>query len=249
MEALRDAVVDDGRMPPSRALLGAAVLLTGLGLLGWSLLTDPGDVLKRKAYILQPMWIIVGCALLAPLLVRPLARLLTWFPARLPGATGLLARQNASTSVRRTASVAAPVLITVALAGSLLGTVATIDEARATEATAVSGADFVAAWGRSAGPPFRPARTERPRSRGLCLPLHRGHRPGGGHRAHLVGGTRGRSGGPGRDRAAAPRRLLLPRTWTTAPSSSTRSGRHGPSENTCASGWATAARCRSASRL
>ncbi|WP_329210642.1 ABC transporter permease [Streptomyces sp. NBC_01708] len=144
VEALRDAVVDDGRMPPSRALLGAAVLLTGLGLLGWSLLTDPGDVLKRKAYILQPMWIIVGCALLAPLLVRPSARLLTWFPARLPGATGLLARQNASTSVRRTASVAAPVLITVALAGSLLGTVATIDEARATEATAVSGADFVA---------------------------------------------------------------------------------------------------------
>ncbi|MFD4897017.1 ABC transporter permease [Streptomyces sp. NPDC058411] len=144
VEALRDAAVDDGRMPPSRALLGAAVLLTGLGLLGWSLLTDPGDVLKRKTYILQPMWIIVGCALLAPLLVRPLARLLTWLPARLPGATGLLARQNASTSVRRTASVAAPVLITVALAGSLLGTVATIDEARATEATAVSGADFVA---------------------------------------------------------------------------------------------------------
>ncbi|MFD5137741.1 ABC transporter permease [Streptomyces sp. NPDC058378] len=144
VEALRDAAVDDGRMPPSRVLLGAAVLLTGLGLLGWSLLTDPGDVLKRKAYILQPMWIVVGCALLAPLLVRPLTRLLTWLPARLPGATGLLARQNASTSVRRTASVAAPVLITVALAGSLLGTVATIDEARATEATAVSAADFVA---------------------------------------------------------------------------------------------------------
>ncbi|MGP3753314.1 ABC transporter permease [Streptomyces sp. IBSNAI001] len=144
VEALRDAAVDDGRMPPSRVLLGAAVLLTGLGLLGWSLLTDPGDVLKRKAYILQPMWIIVGCALLAPLLVRPLTRLLTWLPARLPGATGLLARQNASTSVRRTAAVAAPVLITVALAGSLLGTVATIDEARATEAAAASGADFVA---------------------------------------------------------------------------------------------------------
>ncbi|MFH9618485.1 FtsX-like permease family protein [Streptomyces pratensis] len=144
VEALRDASVDTAGMTPSRLLLGAAVLLTGLGLLGWSLLTDPGDVLKRKTYILQPMWIVVGCALLAPLVVRPLTRLLTWLPARLPGATGLLARQNASTGIRRTAAVAAPVLINVALAGSLLGTVATIGEAKATEAAAVSGADFVA---------------------------------------------------------------------------------------------------------
>ncbi|MFH8758786.1 ABC transporter permease [Streptomyces atroolivaceus] len=144
VEALRDASVDAGGMPPSRLLTGAAVLLTGLGLLGWALVTDPGDVLKRKTYILQPMWIIAGCALLAPLLVRQLTRLLTWLPARLPGATGLLARQNASTGIRRTAAVAAPVLITVALAGSLLGTVATINEARATEAVAVSRADHVA---------------------------------------------------------------------------------------------------------
>ncbi|MEV7103262.1 ABC transporter permease [Streptomyces atroolivaceus] len=144
VEALRDASVDAGGMPPGRLLTGAAVLLTGLGLLGWALVTDPGDVLKRKTYILQPMWIIAGCALLAPLLVRPLTRLLTWLPARLPGATGLLARQNASTGIRRTAAVAAPVLITVALAGSLLGTVATINEARATEAAAVTRADHVA---------------------------------------------------------------------------------------------------------
>ncbi|MFJ8882617.1 FtsX-like permease family protein [Streptomyces sp. NPDC102402] len=145
VEALRDAATDAGGIPLSRLLTGAAVLLTGLGLLGWSLVTDPGDVLKRKTYILQPMWIIVGVALLAPLLVRPLTRLLTWLPARLPGAAGLLARQNASTSTRRTASVAAPVLITVALTGSLLGTVATIDGGRAAEAAAtVSGVDYVA---------------------------------------------------------------------------------------------------------
>ncbi|MFF2134413.1 ABC transporter permease [Streptomyces sp. NPDC058193] len=144
-EALRDAAVDTGGMPLSRLLTGAAVLLAGLGLLGWSLVTDPGDVLKRKTYILQPLWIIVGVALLAPLLVPPLTRLLTWLPARLPGATGLLARRNASTSTRRTAAVAAPVLITVALAGSLLGTVATINEGKAAEvAAAVQGVDYVA---------------------------------------------------------------------------------------------------------
>ncbi|MFF4248222.1 FtsX-like permease family protein [Streptomyces sp. NPDC001822] len=144
-EALREASVDEGSMPLSRLLAGSAVLLTGLGLLGWSLLTDPGDLLKRKTYILQPLWIIVGVALLAPLASRPLTRLITWLPARLPGATGLLARQNASTGVRRTAAVAAPVLITVALAASLLGTVATINEGKASEASAaLSGADFTA---------------------------------------------------------------------------------------------------------
>ncbi|WP_329038600.1 ABC transporter permease [Streptomyces sp. NBC_00178] len=142
-EALRDASVDESSMPLSRLLGGSAVLLTGLGLLGWALLTDPGDLLKRKTYLLQPLWIIVGVALLAPLFSRPLTRLLAWLPARLPGATGLLARQNASAGVRRTAAVAAPVLITVALAASLLGTVATINEGKASETAAVlSGADF-----------------------------------------------------------------------------------------------------------
>ncbi|MFC8230412.1 ABC transporter permease [Streptomyces sp. NPDC057287] len=155
VEALRDAAVDTGGMPLSRLLAGAAVLLTGLGLLAWSLVTDPGDVLKRKTYILQPMWIIVGFALLAPLLARPVTRLLTWLPARLPGATGLLARQNASTSTRRTAAVAAPVLITVALAGSLLGTVATINEGKAAEAAAaVSGVDYVAGGNGPLDPRF-----------------------------------------------------------------------------------------------
>ncbi|WP_086706184.1 ABC transporter permease [Streptomyces antimycoticus] len=143
-EALRDAAVDSRAMPLSRWLLGAGVLLTGIGLLCWALVTEPGDVLKRKTYITQPMLLIVGFALFAPVLVRPLTRLMTWLPAQLPGATGMLARQNAGTSVRRTAAVAAPVIITVALAASLMGTTATINEAKATEARAQTTADYVA---------------------------------------------------------------------------------------------------------
>ncbi|MFC9603238.1 FtsX-like permease family protein [Streptomyces niveus] len=142
-EALREAAVDNRAMPQSRWLLGALVLLIGLGLLAWSLATDPGEALKRKTYITRPMLLIVGFALYAPVLVPPLVRLVTWLPARLPGATGLLARENAATGVRRTAAVAAPVLITVALAASLLGTTATINEAKATEAAAQTTADYV----------------------------------------------------------------------------------------------------------
>lgn len=144
-EALREAAVDNRAMPPSRWLLGALVLLAGLGLLAWSLATDPGEALKRKTYITRPMLLIVGFALYAPVLVPPVVRLVTWLPARLPGATGLLARENAATGVRRTAAVAAPVLITVALAASLLGTTATINEAKAAEAAAQTTADYVVA--------------------------------------------------------------------------------------------------------
>lgn len=144
-EALREAALDSRTMPPSRWLLGALLLLAGLGLLVWSLATDPGEALKRKTYITRPMLLIVGFALYAPVLVPPLVRLVTWLPARLPGATGLLARENAATGVRRTAAVAAPVLITVALAASLLGTTATINEAKATEAATQTTADYVVA--------------------------------------------------------------------------------------------------------
>ncbi|MFF2729077.1 FtsX-like permease family protein [Streptomyces sp. NPDC058008] len=146
-EALRESAIDSRAMPVSRWLIGGAVLATGLGLLSLALLENPGDVLKRKTYVTQPILLIVGFALFAPVLVKPLTRLLTWLPARLPGATGMLARENASAGVRRTAAVAAPVIITVALAASLMGTTATISEAKAGEAREQITADLVATAG------------------------------------------------------------------------------------------------------
>ncbi|MFE4538073.1 FtsX-like permease family protein [Streptomyces scopuliridis] len=143
VEALRDAAVDTGTMTRGRWFLGAGLLLAGIGLPVHALLTEPGGLLGRKSYTSGPMPLIVACALLAPVLVPPLARLLAWPPARLPGATGLLVRENAAAGVRRTAAVAAPVLVTVALTGSLLGATATIDEAKAHEIRQRTTADFV----------------------------------------------------------------------------------------------------------
>ncbi|WP_420168496.1 ABC transporter permease [Streptomyces violaceoruber] len=146
-EALRESAVDSRAMPVSRWLIGGAVLAAGLGLLVLALLDSPADLLKRKTYVTQPMLLIVGFALFAPVLVGPLNRLLTWLPARLPGATAMLARENASAGIRRTAAVAAPVVITVALAASLMGTTATISEAKADEARERITADLVATAG------------------------------------------------------------------------------------------------------
>ncbi|WP_282688645.1 MULTISPECIES: FtsX-like permease family protein [unclassified Streptomyces] len=161
-EALREAAVDSRVMPVSRWAAAVLVLLLGLGLPALALATDPGDLLGRKSYATRPMILIVGCALLAPVLVRPAGRLLTWLPARLPGATGVLVRENTAAGVRRTAAVAAPVLITVALAVSLTGTVGTLEEARATEARTATTADFVVTSGQE-GRPLAPAFLEQVR--------------------------------------------------------------------------------------
>ncbi|MEU4030814.1 FtsX-like permease family protein [Streptomyces anulatus] len=162
-EALREAAVDSRVMPASRWTAAVLVLIAGLGLPAVALALDPGDLLGRKSYITRPMLLVVGFALLAPVLVRPVGRLLTWLPARLPGATGVLVRENTAAGVRRTAAVAAPVLITVALAATLTGTVATLEEARATEARTATTADFVVTPGQE-GRPLAPAFVERARA-------------------------------------------------------------------------------------
>ncbi|MFC4070330.1 FtsX-like permease family protein [Actinoplanes subglobosus] len=142
-EALREASVDVRAMTALRWIFGVGILAAGLGLLCWRLLTDPGEALHRKTYTTQPMLLITAVALLAPVLAGPLARLVAWLPARLPGATGMLIQENASAARRRTAAVAAPILITVALAGSLLGTTATITAAEATELRTRTIADLI----------------------------------------------------------------------------------------------------------
>ncbi|WP_217170264.1 FtsX-like permease family protein [Streptomyces sp. AC512_CC834] len=143
VEALREASVDAGTMTRGRWLCGAGLLLTALVTLGVSLAGDPGDLLHRKTYVSRPMLLITAVALLAPVVVRPLTRSLTRLPARLPSATGMLVRENAAAGVRRTAAVAAPVLVTVALTGSLLGATATLNEAKATETRERTVAAFV----------------------------------------------------------------------------------------------------------
>ena len=142
-EALREASVDTRAMTRGRRLCGAALLITAAVTLTLALVTNPGDLLQRKTYVSRPMLLITAVALLAPVLVRPLARLIAWLPAHLPGAGGMLVRENAAAGVRRTAAVAAPVLVTVALAGSLLGATATLGEAKATEVRQQTAADFV----------------------------------------------------------------------------------------------------------
>ncbi|WP_405526084.1 ABC transporter permease [Streptomyces canus] len=151
-QALREASVDGRAMTRGRLLCGAGLLATAAVTLALSLVTDPGELLHRKTYVSRPMVLITAVALLAPALVRPLTRLIAWLPAQLPGAGGMLVRENAAAGVRRTAALAAPVLVTVALTGSLLGATATLNEAKATETRERTTADFVVVPAGNTGP-------------------------------------------------------------------------------------------------
>lgn len=142
-ESLREADVDTGVLPHGRLLAGIVLATAGAALLTWGVATDPADLLKRKSYVTRPMILITAVALLAPLFVRRTARLL-----RLPGATGMLVRENTAASVRRTAAVAAPVLVTVALAGSLIGSAESVAAARAAEAREQTAAQLVVSGDR-----------------------------------------------------------------------------------------------------
>ncbi|MFD7500334.1 FtsX-like permease family protein [Streptomyces sp. NPDC059850] len=142
-QALREASVDTGTMTRGRWLCGLALLAAAAVTLALALATDPGELLRRKTYVTRPMLLIISVALLAPVVVGPLTRLIAWPAAQLPGAAGMLVRENAAAGVRRTAAIAAPVLVTVALTGSLLGATATLNEAKAAEIRAHTAADFV----------------------------------------------------------------------------------------------------------
>lgn len=130
VEALREAAVDDPGMTPGRALLGAMGLVCGAGLTAWIALGDPAMVLSPSAYALSLLVPVLAAAVLAPLAVGPLTRLLMWPLRRLPGPTALLVRESVLTSRRRTAATAAPVLLTVGLTFSLLAATDALGAAR-----------------------------------------------------------------------------------------------------------------------
>ncbi|MER7702822.1 FtsX-like permease family protein [Kitasatospora sp. NPDC097605] len=144
LDALRAADLDSGVLTAGRLLAGLGLLLTAAVLAGTALAGDPADLLHRKTYTTQPMWLISAAGLLSPLLAPPLVRLLgRVVPVRFAGYAGRLVTAGAAAALRRTGAVAAPVLVAVALTGSLAGALDTVGAARAAEARARTAADLV----------------------------------------------------------------------------------------------------------
>ncbi|GAA3922635.1 ABC transporter permease [Actinoplanes auranticolor] len=141
LDALRDAAVEHRAMTRPRWILGVLGIAAGAALL-IALPTMSTDA-QSSAMMGAAMLLLVGAALLAPVLIAPLVRLTTWPWRR--GATGMLVREGTLTGARRVASTAAPVLLTVGFAVLLTGTVSTISQSAGADEAADVPAALVAA--------------------------------------------------------------------------------------------------------
>jgi putative ABC transport system permease protein len=132
LDALREAAVEKRAMTPVRWVAGLLGLAGGLALLA-AVPSLPVDT-QSTAGLGAAMLLLTAAALLAPVVIVPLVRLVTWPWRR--AATGMLVREGTLTGARRVASTAAPVLLTVGFAVLLTGTVATVEEVAGIDETA-----------------------------------------------------------------------------------------------------------------
>ena len=127
LEALRQAELETRPMSRSRWIVGLFFAAAGVGAGLATTMTDDLSDLGTFALV-AAMALVVGATALAPaavpLLVRTLLR-----PAR--GPVGMVMRESALAGARRTASTAAPVLLTVAFAVFIAGNVQTSADAYA----------------------------------------------------------------------------------------------------------------------
>ncbi|GIF03272.1 ABC transporter permease [Actinoplanes siamensis] len=125
LAALREAAAETRSMTPARWVFGLLSAAGGAALL--AAMPAMATQSKTTAGMGAAMLLITAAALLAPVVIGPLVRLVT-APWR-GSATGMVVREGTLTGVRRVASTAAPVLVTVGMTVLLVGMVATINEA------------------------------------------------------------------------------------------------------------------------
>ncbi|MEV4545110.1 FtsX-like permease family protein [Micromonospora echinaurantiaca] len=124
LAALRESAVEQRPIGRLRAAAGGLLVAAGAAL-GLATATSADAQEGASSALLAVMALVTGAAALAPVFVGPLVRLLHPPVRRRGGAIGLLVRAGASTATRRTASTAAPVLLTVAFAVLVSGMVQT----------------------------------------------------------------------------------------------------------------------------
>ncbi|MGW3787126.1 FtsX-like permease family protein [Micromonospora chokoriensis] len=130
LEALREAAIEQRPIGRARIATGALLVAAGIALSVGTATADEARVAASYA-LYAVMALVAGATVLAPVVVGPVVRLLR-FPVRRPGgAIGMLVRGGALTATRRTASIAAPVLLTVAFAVLVSGMVRTTTAAYA----------------------------------------------------------------------------------------------------------------------
>jgi len=132
LDALREAAIERRAMTLPRWITGLLGVAGGTAVL--AALPSLSHNAQSSAALGAAMLLLVAAALLAPVVIVPLVRLVTWPWRR--RVSGMLIREGTLTGTRRVASTAAPVLLTVGFAVLFTGVVATISEGAGADAAA-----------------------------------------------------------------------------------------------------------------
>ncbi|WP_433461446.1 ABC transporter permease [Spirillospora sp. CA-128828] len=139
--AMRDDVALPQRSLRIRIALGSLLTLAGAGLIGAGLAGNGGSPVALVG--VGAFAVFIGVAMLAPVISVPVVKVLGAPFARLMGAPGRLARQNALRNPRRTAATAAALMIGLALITTVNVLGATMRASVDEQVDAQFGADYL----------------------------------------------------------------------------------------------------------
>ncbi|MFG2823376.1 FtsX-like permease family protein [Kitasatospora sp. NPDC048365] len=140
--ALRESAASTKVMTPVRWVLGVGLLVAAVAT-GWSIAGDsPTYAVNPRKYGMVPLLYVGGLALLAPVLLRPVARIATWPLSRF-GAGPLIVRQNTLNGRRRTAATVTPIVVAVGLTAAMVCMQAAGDHTKIDQVRQQTRADYV----------------------------------------------------------------------------------------------------------
>lgn len=127
MEALRSAQVEKHRTTRTMAVAGSIALAVGVVFAGITVTSEANRQLVLG--LVTAMVLTVAAALLAPYLIVPAVKLLTWPVRRSRGAAAMLVRSEILNAPRRAGSIAAPIILTIGFAALISALAPTISTA------------------------------------------------------------------------------------------------------------------------
>ncbi|GAA2277602.1 ABC transporter permease [Actinomadura luteofluorescens] len=143
LDALRETMASPRVMSPVRWILGGLILVVAITVALVFAVISPSSAANPGTYFEVPVLCAAGLAILSPVLVRPVARVVTW-PLMRFGALALVLRQSTLNGGRRVAAIVTPVVLAVGMFGGMIGMQNSGRDAAARERTASIQADFVA---------------------------------------------------------------------------------------------------------
>ncbi|MFB4301050.1 FtsX-like permease family protein [Actinomadura sp. NTSP31] len=143
LDALRETMASPRVMSPVRWILGGLILAVAATIALVFAVISPSSAANPGTYFEVPILCAAGLAIFSPVLVRPVARVVTW-PLMRFGALALVLRQSTLNSGRRVAAIVTPVVLAVGMFGGMIGMQNAGRDAAARQRTAAVQADFVA---------------------------------------------------------------------------------------------------------